>query len=197
MLNLMKTIPVEAVLRFYDGVEEGFRYGKIESFESRADEILADMREKHPETTFIVHNADKSVKDPLKRQYSGTWQVRGNDAELVAELTEHELLTDKNGVPYVVLESNDEVNEVLRTLVSNGVRAGILDAVVDEEQSKRRRRITEKIAEASAENDKAASHRADNEDVEKPTKAEQAMVEGLAELMRNAGIEVSLDWKEG
>ena len=102
------------------------------------DARLAQLREKHPDYTFIIHDGPKEGE--------GTWQARGKDAELIAQLTGADLQTDENGIPYLDFADNEDVNETLRVLIANKHKAAFVEPTKQQEK-KPKLKITETVQE--------------------------------------------------
>ena len=99
------------------------------------DAKLAEMREKHPDATFIIHHGEKEGEGP--------WELRGQDAELVSSLIPTVEIDDKT----IIIDDDDKLTEVIGTLVKNKHRAAIIDELKEKKESKLK--ITETVGETN------------------------------------------------
>lgn len=103
------------------------------------DAKLAQLREKYPNVTFIIHHADTDAKG-MGVEVSGTWELRGQDAELVQSLMGPFVEMADDGT--IRIDSDDKLTEVLTTLVKNGHKASVIDKL---QEKKEKTRITETV----------------------------------------------------
>lgn len=105
------------------------------------DTELAELRKKYPGVTFIIHHADPNAKG-IHVESSGTWELRGQDAELVQSLMGPFVEMADDGT--IRIDSDDKLTEILTTLVKNGHRASVIDKL---EEKKEPTRITETVGQ--------------------------------------------------
>ncbi len=107
------------------------RERRVESIDSKLDAF----RKKNPDRTFIVHYGEKESEGP--------WEVRGKDADLVGELMNIPVEHDANGVAVIPIEDNETLDNTLKTLISNGHKAGVVSELKQDNQNPK---ITETVS---------------------------------------------------